>query len=86
MYLSERIFQLKTVKLNKMDVQRKKYFEWSDTTANDDIFAILHTVGREDEDEIDNLMNNSDTEFFAKEEINDSSDAENSTLTLQVHN
>ena len=51
------------------DNNRKKYFHIDSGTASDVIFAILDDVMSDDEEDIDNLMNDSDTEFIADENV-----------------
>ena len=44
-------------------INRKQYYNIDATTSSDDIFAILYSVDRENEEDIENLMNDSGTEF-----------------------
>ena len=44
-------------------INRKQYYNIDATTSSDDIFAILDSVDSENEEDIENLMNDSDTEF-----------------------
>ena len=52
-----------------MNNNRKRYFYINSGTSTDQIFALLDTVLSDNKDEIDELMNDSDTEFIAPEEI-----------------
>ena len=47
---------------------RKRYFH-IDEDAAEQIYALLDDVESADEDDIDNLINDSDTEFKVEEEI-----------------
>lgn len=51
-----------------MDNRKKHYVRITQSTSSDDIFALLDAVGSDEEEDIDNLMNDSDTEFFANED------------------
>ena len=44
----------------------KRYFH---IASSEQIYALLDDVESVDEDNIDNLMNDSDTEFIAEEEV-----------------
>ena len=48
--------------------KRKKYFQL-DNITHDDVFALLETVDSDAEQDIDDLMNDSDTEFIAEDDI-----------------
>ena len=48
---------------------RKRYFHIDENTSSEQIYASLDDVESADEDNIDNLMNDSDTEFIAEKEI-----------------
>ena len=47
---------------------RKRYFHIDENASTEQIYALLD-VKSADEDDIDNLMNDSDTEFIVEEEI-----------------
>ena len=49
------------VKSWKISNNGKRYFHIDSGTSTDKIFALLHTVQSENENEIDELMNYSDT-------------------------
>ena len=57
------------VKSWKINNNGKRYFDIDSGTFTDQIFALLHPVQSENEYENDELMNDSDTEFIASEEI-----------------
>ena len=48
---------------------RKRYLHIHENASSEQILALLDDVESADEDDIDNLMNDSDTEFIAEEEI-----------------
>ena len=48
---------------------RKRYFHIDKNASSEQIYALLDYVESADEDNINSLMNDSDTEFIAKEEI-----------------
>ena len=48
---------------------RKRYFHINENASSEQICALLDDVGSPDEDTMDNLMNDSDTEFIAEEDI-----------------
>ena len=48
---------------------RKRYFHIDENTSSEQIYALLDDVESVDEDDIDNLMIDADTEFIAEEEI-----------------
>ena len=48
---------------------RKRNFHIDETASSEQIYALLDDVGSAGEDDIDNLMNDCDTEFIAEEEI-----------------
>ena len=52
-----------------MNNNRKTYFPIDSGTLTDEIFTLLDTVQSDNEDEIDELMNNFDTDFIAPNEI-----------------
>ena len=45
-----------------MDVKRKHYFKIDANTSSDTIFAILESIESDQEEGIENLMNDSDTD------------------------
>ena len=50
-----------------MNNKRKKYVKVDRETGNDEIFALLDEVNSDLEDDINNLMNDLDTEFVLQE-------------------
>ena len=48
---------------------RKRYFHIDENASSEQIYPLLEGAESADEDEIDNLMTDSDTEFIAEEEI-----------------
>ena len=46
---------------------RKRYFHIDENASSEQIYALLHDVESADEDDIDKLMNDCDTEFIAEE-------------------
>ena len=52
---------------------RKRYFHIDENAGSEQIYALLDDTESADEDDIDNLMNNSHTEFIAEEEITQAS-------------
>ena len=48
---------------------RKRYFHIDENASSEQIFSLLDDVKSADEYDIENLMNDSDTEFIAEEEI-----------------
>ena len=65
---------------------RKRYFHIDENASNEQIYALLDDVERADEDNIDNLMNDSDTEFRADEEITQAASTQNTSLTTAEAN
>ena len=51
-----------------MNNNRKKYVQINNHTFSDQILALLDNVQSDDKEDIEELMNNSDTEFFANDE------------------
>ena len=48
---------------------RKRYFHIDKNASNEQVYALLGDVETAGEDDIDNVMNDSDIEFIAEEEI-----------------
>ena len=55
-------------KLPKINNNRKKYVHINNHTSSDQIFALLDNVQSDEEEDIEELMNDSDTEFFTNDE------------------
>ena len=69
--------------------RQKSLFKISNsTTSDDEIFAILGEVQSDDEGEIDELMNDSDTEYAADEDVDVSGDdsSKEKNAKIQVPN
>ena len=58
-----------------MNNKQKRYFHTDNGTSADQIFALLDTMQSDSEDEIEELMNDSDRELIAPKEIK---------LTIQI--
>ena len=50
-----------------MNNNRKKYVQINSHTTSDQILELLDNVQRDEEEDIEELMNDSDTEFFAND-------------------
>ena len=61
-----------------MDKSKKNYIKIDVTTSTEEIFALLDNVNSDVEDDIDEVLNDSNTEFYVEEETYNSS-ATNST-------
>ena len=74
-----------------MNNNRKKYVRINNHTSRDQIFALLADNVQSDEEEyIEELMNDSDTEFFANDEdieniVSDSDNADILTPEASIH-
>ena len=64
---------------------RKKYFHIDENASSEQLCALLDDVESADEDDKDNLMNDSDTEFIAKEEITQAASTQDTFLTTNLH-
>ena len=65
---------------------RKRYFHIDKKASSEQIFALLGDVESADKDVIDSLMNDSDTEFIAVEEIIQAASTEDTSLTTTEAN
>ena len=65
---------------------RKRYFHIDENASSEQIYALLDVVGSADKDDIDNLMNDSDTEFIAEEEITQAASTQDTSLTTPEAN
>ena len=52
-----------------MNNNRKRHFDIGSDNSTGQVFTLLNAVQSDNEDEIDELMNDFDTEFIAPEEI-----------------
>ena len=69
-----------------MNNNQKRHFHIDSDASTDQVFTLLDAVESNNEDEIDELMNNFDTEFIAPEEIELTGNPSNvSALTLEVN-
>ena len=64
--------------------KRKKYVKIDKESVSDEVFAFLNEVNIDLEDNIDNLMNNLDTEFVLKESLENELDSDDEPLNLLV--
>ena len=60
---------------------RKKYFNIDEKICSEQIYALLDNVYSYNEEEIDDLINNSGTEFIADEEILPANNTLDTSLT-----
>ena len=51
-----------------MNKTRKKYIN-AEQLSSEEIFAVLDSIDSDDEDEVDDLINDSDTEFVSEESL-----------------
>ena len=65
---------------------RKRYLHIHENASSEQILALLDDVESADEDDIDNLMNDSDTEFIAEEEITQAASTQDTSLTTPEAN
>ena len=65
---------------------RKSYFHIDKKASSEQIYALLDHVESDDEDDIDNLMNDSDTEFIAEGEITQPASTQDTSLTTPEDN
>ena len=68
------------------DKGRKRYFHIEENASSYQIYALLDDVDSADEDDIDNLMNDSDTEFIGEEEITQAAGTKGTSLTAPEAN
>ena len=73
-----------------MNNNRKKYVQINNHTSSDQMFALLDKVQSDKEEDIEELMNDSDTEFFANDEdienvVPNSDNADISTPEASIH-
>ena len=65
---------------------RKRYFQIDESSNGEQIYAFLDDVESADEDDIDNLMNNSDIKFIAEEETAQAASTKDISLTMSEAN
>ena len=79
--------QNKTVLCGEMATNgRKRYFHIDENASSEQIYGLLDDVETAGKDEIDNLMNDSDTEFIADEEITQAASTQDTSLTIPEAN
>ena len=61
----------------------KRYFHIDEKASSEQMYALLDDVDSDDEDDIENLMNDSDTEFIAEEEIMQAASRQGISLTTR---
>ena len=65
---------------------RKRYFHIDENAGSEQVYALLDDVESADEDDIDNLMNDSGTEFIAEEEITQAASTQDTLSTTPEAN
>ena len=60
---------------------RKRYFHIDKNASSIQIYTLLDDIERTDKEYIDNLMNYSDAEFIAEEEITQAARTQDTSLT-----
>ena len=65
---------------------RKRYFHIGENASSKQIYALFDDVESADEDDIDNLINDSDTKFIVEEEITQAASTQDTSLTTPVAN
>ena len=65
---------------------RKRYFHIDENACSKQIYALLDGVESAEEDDIDNLMKDSDTEFKAEKEITQRASTQDTSLTIPEAN
>ena len=64
--------------------KRKKYVRIDRNTRSEEIFALLDEVNSDQEEDIENLMNNSDTEFIVDENLDNDIDSDDEPLSVLI--
>ena len=65
---------------------RKRYFYIDENASSEQIYSLLDDVESDHKNDIDNLMNDSDTEFIAEEEITQVASTQDTSLTTPEAN
>ena len=65
---------------------RKRYIHINENATSEQIYALLVNVESTDEDDMGNLMKDSDSEFIAEEEITQAASAPVTSLTTPEAN
>ena len=61
---------------------KKRYFHIDKNASSEQIHALLDDAESADEDDIDNLMNDSDIEFMSEEDITQAASTQDTSLTI----
>ena len=64
--------------------KRKKYARIDRNTRSEEIFALLDEVNSDQEEDIENLMNDSDTEFIVDENLDNDIDSDDEPLSVLI--
>ena len=64
--------------------KRKRYVRIDRETGSNEIFAIFEEIESEAESDVENLLEDSDTEFIAEEEIPDTNEDTHQLLTPEA--
>ena len=64
--------------------KRKKYVRIDRNTKSEDIFALLDKVNSDQEEDIENLINDSDTEFIIDENLDNDIDSADKPLGVLI--
>ena len=65
---------------------RKRYFHIDENASSEQMHALLDDVEIVDKDNINNLMNDSDTEFIAEKEITQAASTQGTSVTTPEAN
>ena len=65
---------------------RKRYFHIDEKASSEQIYALVDDIESADEDDIDNLMSDSGTEFIAEEELTQAASTQDTSLTTPEAN
>ena len=65
---------------------RKRYFHIDENGSSEQIYVLVDDVQSTDDDDIDNLMNDPDTELIAEEEITQAASTQDTFLTTPEAN
>ena len=64
--------------------KRKKYVRINRNTRREEIFALLDEVNSDHEEDIENLMNDSDTEFIVDKNLDNDIDSDDEPLSVLI--
>ena len=65
---------------------RKRYFEIDSNTQSNEIFAMLDSVDSDEEEQIEELMNDSDTEFVVEGDMDEGEMSEGQNVLVPEAN